>query len=62
VSLIGLLVAVIVIGLIVYLVTLLPLPAPFKTIAMVLVILIAIIWLVSGTGVFGGGLYLGGHR
>jgi hypothetical protein len=53
VSLVGLLGAVIVIGLIVYLVSLLPLPAPFKNIAMILVILIAIIWLVTGTGVFG---------
>lgn len=47
-SLLGLLIAVIVIGLLLYLVQLLPLQAPFKTIAMVLVVLIAIVWLLGG--------------
>ncbi len=47
-SLIGLLVAVIVIGLLLYLVSILPIQAPFKTIAYVVVVLIAIVWLLGG--------------
>lgn len=54
-TLIGLLVVVIILGLIVYLVQLLPLPAPFKTVAMVLVILVAIVWLCEQAGFLGGG-------
>jgi hypothetical protein len=46
-SLVSLLVLVIVAGLIWYLITLLPLPAPFKQVAMVIVILIAILVLVG---------------
>lgn len=48
--LITLLITVIVIGLIVYLVTLIPLPDPWRTIAMVLIILIAIIYLLGMLG------------
>jgi hypothetical protein len=50
VSLVGLLVAVIVAGLIYWLITMLPLPAPFKTIAIVVFILICILWLLGGSG------------
>jgi hypothetical protein len=52
-SLIQLLVVIIVLGLLLYLVSLAPLPAPFKTAAHVVVILIAIIWLLSVTGLLG---------
>jgi hypothetical protein len=54
-SLIGLLVAVIVGGLIYYLITMLPLPAPFKTIAIVVFILICILWLFGYSGAFHSG-------
>lgn len=50
-TLLGLLVAVVVIGLLLYVVQALPLQPPFKTIALVIVVLIAIVWLVEGTGV-----------
>lgn len=53
--LISILIFCIVLGLLYYLVTLLPLPDPFKTIALVVVILIAIIWLLDSFG----GLNLG---
>lgn len=49
-SLVGLLVFVIVLGLLYYCVTLLPLPQPFKNIAIVIFILIAIVWLLSNFG------------
>lgn len=52
-SLIGLLVFVIIVGLLFWLVTMLPLPAPFALIARVLLILICIVWLASQFGVFG---------
>lgn len=51
--LVDLLVAIIVMGLLYWLVTILPLPQPFKTVATVIVILICIIWLLSFTS-FGG--------
>lgn len=51
--LIGLLFVCIVLGLLYYLVTLLPLPPPFKTIALVVVILIAIIWVMENLGGLG---------
>lgn len=50
-SLIGLLVFVIIVGLLIYLVRLLPLPDPFRTIAYVILVIIAILWLVSALGV-----------
>jgi hypothetical protein len=57
--LISLLIAVLVIGLLIWLVQLLPLPDPFKTIAMVIVVIIAILWLLQsfapGLGIHCGG-------
>ncbi len=50
-DLVSILVAVIVIGLLMYVVGLLPLPAPFKTIAHVIVVLIAILYLLGLLGV-----------
>lgn len=58
--LISLLVTVIVIGLLYYCVTLLPLPEPFKRIAIVIFILIAIVWLLGFVGVWGPQPYWGG--
>jgi hypothetical protein len=49
-DLVSLLILIIVMGLLYYLVMLLPLPAPFKTIAQVVVILICIVWLIGGGG------------
>jgi hypothetical protein len=57
--LISLLVAVIVIGLLYYCVTLLPLPEPFKKIATVIFILIVIVWLLGFAGMFGSAPYWG---
>lgn len=57
--LVGLLVFAIVGGLVYWLVTLLPLPQPFKNIAIVAVVLILIVVLlvwISRTGIFGGAL------
>lgn len=45
--LINLLILVIILGLVIYCIQLLPLGQPFKQIAMVIVILIAVLWLVS---------------
>jgi hypothetical protein len=50
-DLVSLLVAIIVLGLLIYVVGLLPLPAPFKTVAHILVVLIAIIYLLGLLGV-----------
>lgn len=61
--LITLLIGVIVAGLIYYLLSLLPIPQPFKNVVMVIFILICIIWLLGFTGIWGGGPYWGGpHR
>jgi hypothetical protein len=49
-DLISLLVLVIVFGLVYYLITLLPLPAPFKNVALIILILIAIILLLGYSG------------
>ena len=57
--LLTLLVFVIVAGLIYYLLTLLPLPDPFKKIALILFIVLCILWLVGYAGVFGPGPYWG---
>lgn len=57
-SLIGLLVFVIILGLLYWCVTLLPLPSPFKQIAIVILILIAIIYLVSAFGLLSVGPHL----
>jgi hypothetical protein len=59
--LLELLVAVIVFGLIYYIVTLIPLPPPFRTIALVVMALIGIVWLLSLVSPgLGGPLFL--HR
>ena len=50
-DLVSLLVAVVVLGLLLYVVGLLPLPAPFKMIANVIVILIAILYLLGLLGI-----------
>jgi hypothetical protein len=54
-SLIGLLIFVIVIGLIFYVLSVLPLPAPWKTIATVVACVIVLIVLLQMLGVIGGG-------
>lgn len=56
-DLVSLLIAVVVLGLLFYVVGLLPLPAPFKTIAKVIVIVIAIIYLLGLLG-YGPGVNL----
>ena len=48
--LITLLIAILVIGLLLYLVQMLPIPEPFRTAAIVVIIVICIIWLLSGMG------------
>jgi hypothetical protein len=59
-SLVGILIALVILGLIYWLITMLPLPAPFKQIAMVIMIIIAILWLAS---MVGGGDWLNfGHH
>ena len=57
--LITLLIAVIVAGLIYYLLTLLPIPDPFKKVVLIIFIIICILWLVGYAGVFGPGPYWG---
>lgn len=47
-TLIGLLIFVIVIGLLLYLIQVLPIQPPFKTIAYVVLVIIAIVWLLGG--------------
>ena len=56
-DLVSLLIAVVVLGLLLYVVGLLPLPAPFKTIAHVIVVLIAIVYLLGILG-YGPGVNL----
>lgn len=53
--LISLLVAIIIIGLIFYLLSVIPLPQPWLNIAKVLLVVIVIIWLLGFTGMFGTG-------
>jgi hypothetical protein len=55
-SIIGLLVLVVVLGLVYYLLTMLPIPAPFKTIIHVVFILILIVVLLSWSGILSGSL------
>jgi uncharacterized protein YhhL (DUF1145 family) len=58
---IGLIIAVIVVGLLVWFVnTYLPLPAPFKTLIWVLAVIGILVYALQAFGVFGGGLG-GGH-
>lgn len=47
-SLIGLIVAIVIVGLVIYCVRLLPIDQPFKNIIIVLVILVLIFWLLGG--------------
>ncbi len=51
-SLISLLIVILVLGLLIYLVDLLPLPPPFKLAARIVIVLIAILWLLQGVGGF----------
>jgi hypothetical protein len=61
--LISLLVAVIVIGLLFYVLSLLPIPQPWLNIARVILIVIVIIWLLGYVGMLGNGPYWNGsHR
>jgi len=60
--LIELLIAVLVIGLIYYLITMLPIPQPFKNVVTIIFIVICIIWLLSFIGAFGSGPYWGHGR
>jgi len=53
-SLISLLIAIIIIGLLVYLIQVLPIPEPFRTAAYVVLVILVILWLVEGFGVFDG--------
>lgn len=53
-SLIGLLVLVLILGLLYWLIQLLPIPEPFKKIALVILILICVLWLLSALGLIGG--------
>jgi hypothetical protein len=59
--LISLLIAVLVIGLIFYLLSIIPLPQPWANVAKVILVVIVIIWLLSFTGMLGGP-YWGPHR
>lgn len=49
-SLVGLLIFVIIVGLLLYLIQVLPLQPPFKTVAYVILVIIAIFWLLGGVG------------
>ena len=53
-SLVGLLIAVIVVGLLVYLIRMLPIEEPFKNIAIIVLVIILIIWLLGGLSGFQG--------
>lgn len=50
-DLVSLLVAVVILGLLIYVVGLLPLPAPFKMIAHLLIVIIAIVYLLGLLGI-----------
>jgi hypothetical protein len=54
-SLVGLLIFIIIVGLLYWAVSLLPLPQPFKNIALVIVILICIVFLLNALGIVGTG-------
>lgn len=62
-SIIGLLVTLVVVGVVLYLVnTLIPMDAKVKTILNVVVILLLTIWLLDTFGVLGTGMYIGRRR
>lgn len=52
--LVSLLIMILVGGVIYYIITLLPLPQPFKNIAVIIVLVILLLWFLSLVGVFGG--------
>jgi hypothetical protein len=56
-TLVVLLVVLVVCGLVCYCVNLLPLPAPFKNLALVVVILISILFILGGVGFIGPGFH-----
>lgn len=51
-SLISLLIMIVVIGLVLYLIGILPIQPPFKTAAYVIAVLIFIIWLLQAAGIY----------
>jgi hypothetical protein len=55
-GLVSLVVAIVVLSLVYWLLTLLPLPAPFHQILLVIFVLIAILMVLRGFGIWGGGL------
>lgn len=59
-SLVGLLVVVIIAGLLFWLVQTLPIPQPWKNIALVIVVLIVIFWLLGAIGVLPQGIRISG--
>jgi hypothetical protein len=60
--LISLLIAVIVIGLLFYVLSLLPIPQPWANIAKVILVVIVIIWLLGFVGMLGTGPWYPQHR
>jgi hypothetical protein len=60
--LISLLIAVIVIGLLFYVLSLLPIPQPWANIAKVILVVIVIIWLLGFVGMLGSAPWYNGHR
>jgi hypothetical protein len=60
-SFIGLIVALIVLGFILYIVKLLPIDGTIKKIIYAVVILLALLWVLQGVGLLGGGPYLTVH-
>lgn len=51
-SLISLLIMIVVIGLIIYLIGILPIAPPFKTAAYVIAVIVAIIWLLQAANIY----------
>jgi hypothetical protein len=60
--LITLLVAVVVAAIVYWIITLIPLPQPFKNIILAILGLILVLWILQTTGVFGGDPWIGGPR
>ena len=61
-SIVGLIVTLIVIGVLLYLVELLPMDATIKRIIQIVVILCIVLWLLSMFGVFAGGNFVNWNR
>lgn len=55
--LINIIIALVILGLLYYLVMLLPIPEPFRTVIRVVVILLLIVWLLSFAGWLPGGVW-----